>query len=423
MTRLSPPEPATKPRLEADRRPETAPVRTSSASKQEFVSDLLRISITPAAFVVIFLIYGLWLGSTFANVQLRMLDIHQQAPVLLLVLAVLPTITVGMFDLSVASMASLTATLTISLVINNDLPFPLVLAICLVVGLAGGLLNGILVEQFGMHTFIATLGTGGLFLGISNVISGAAQLSPVPGGLAPPAWFSGEATSFGNYSSQIPAWLGWCLIVATAVFLAHRLAHVLPLARRTSWIIGIAVSAAMLVVLAAVGWLTQIANGISWMIFFLIVVALLLWIAFEHTPYGRYARALGSNRDASRLAGVKVRRVGIGSFVLGGLLAAIAGIVLAAAQDGAAPDAAGSFLLPAFAAVFLSTVIFSRGRFTVWGALTGGIFLVWVGQGLAVGGFPYTWTQVVNGAVLILAVGASLLMGRRFVFRRRSPKS
>jgi ribose/xylose/arabinose/galactoside ABC-type transport system permease subunit len=389
-----------------------------AAPAHELLTNYLRASITPAAFVIIFVVYGLWLTSRFVSVPLRLLDIHQQAPTLLLALAVLPTVTIGQFDLSVASMASLTTTLTISLVIKNDLPFPAVLVICLAVGLAGGLLNGILVERFGMHTFIATLGTGGAFLGISNVISGSAQLSPVPGGLAPPTWFTGGASSFGDFGAVVPSWFGWLLLAGGAVFLAERLARNLPWSRRTAWLASAAVVGICFALLAGFGVTGEIVAGISWTILFLVVVATLAWAAFEHTPYGRYARALGSNRTASRLAGIKVQRVGIGSFIAGGFLAGVAGIVLASSQDGAAPDAAGSFLLPAFAAVFLSTVMFSRGRFTVWGALIGGTFLVWVGQGLSVGGFPYTWTQVVDGAVLVLAVGASLLMGRMTILRR-----
>jgi ribose/xylose/arabinose/galactoside ABC-type transport system permease subunit len=74
---------------------------------------------------------------------------------------------------------------------------------------------------------------------------------------------------------------------------------------------------------------------------------------------------------------------------------------------------AASFLLPAFAAAFLSTVVLSNGRFTVWGALVGGTFLVWVSQGLIVGGLPFTWTDVVNGTVLVIAVALSTVFFRR----------
>ncbi len=82
-------------------------------------------------------------------------------------------------------------------------------------------------------------------------------------------------------------------------------------------------------------------------------------------------------------------------------------------QGSASPDVAVGFLLPAFAAAFLSTVVLSTGRFTVWGAIIGGTFLVWISQGLIVGGLPFTWTDVVNGVVLVIAVALSTVFFRR----------
>ena len=86
---------------------------------------------------------------------------------------------------------------------------------------------------------------------------------------------------------------------------------------------------------------------------------------------------------------------------------------LASLNDSAAPGVAVDFLLPAFAAAFLSTVLFSRGGFTVWGTMTGGVFIVWVAQGLILGGLQYTWTDVVNGVVLVSAVALSTIFRAR----------
>ncbi len=63
--------------------------------------------------------------------------------------------------------------------------------------------------------------------------------------------------------------------------------------------------------------------------------------------------------------------------------------------------------------MFLSTVIFSSGRFTVMGTLLGAIFLVWIGQGLVVGGVSFQWTTVVNGLMLVIAVAVATFLRRR----------
>ena len=55
----------------------------------------------------------------------------------------------------------------------------------------------------------------------------------------------------------------------------------------------------------------------------------------------------------------------------------------------------------------------STGRFTVWGTIIGGIFVVWISQGLIIGGVEPQWTDIVNGAVLVSAVALSAFMRRR----------
>src|SRR5262249_12793502 len=80
---------------------------------------------------------------------------------------------------------------------------------------------------------------------------------------------------------------------------------------------------------------------------------------------------------------------------------------------GGRPPAADPLLLPAYAGAFLSTVILSRGRFHIWGAVAGSIALIYITSGLVVGGVPYTWTQVINGVVLIVTVSLSTFLHRR----------
>jgi ribose/xylose/arabinose/galactoside ABC-type transport system permease subunit len=155
-------------------------------------------------------------------------------------------------------------------------------------------------------------------------------------------------------------------------------------------------------------WLQEI----TWPVLLLIGIGAALWVVFRLTVTGRNIQAVGSNPLAARLAGVRTQREIIKSFIIGGVIAALAGIVLAAQQGAATPDVATGFLLPAFAAAFLSTVVFSAGRFSVWGTIIGGCFLIWVGQGLIAGGLPFSWLPVVNGVVLIVAVASSTFIRR-----------
>lgn len=370
-------------------------------------------SITFVAFLAVFLVYTIWLGDKFTSTDARALDIHQNTPVLLLGLAVLVTLIAGQFDLSVASMATLTTFLAVGLPINQEWPFALALAVCLAVGLVGGAVNGFLVVKLRVNTFIATLGTGGVFLGLSAVYSGGTQVvqSAEKGTL--PSWFSG-GNSLGAVGTKFPSALIWIGVAAAAVlvFLALRRNRP-PQTEVRRWD---AISAAAVVVIGIVLFVLGLPNwveAVSWTIGVLLIVALALWLLLDYTTFGRYLRATGSNPTAATLAGINPGKETFKAFVLGGVLAALAGVILGASQGTASPGAAVTFLLPAFAAAFLSTVILSTGRFHVWGTLIGGTFLVWVSQGLIVGGLPFTWTEVVNGVVLILAVAFSSIFRRR----------
>jgi len=397
----------------------SSPAATSSPSSDGVLRRVLggkgfQGSITFVAFLVVFAVYVIWLGDKFASTDARFLDIHQNAPVLILGLAVMGTLIAGQFDLSVGGMATLTTFLAIGLKINQDWPFAAVIAVCLGIGLVGGLVNGLLVMKLKVNTFIATLGTGGLFGGFASVYGKGTQLSPTADSAALPTWFTGP-DSIGAFGHKFPSWLLWVGFAAVAVglFLAVRRARPASQdARRWDAVAGLVTLLVAGLLIGVVGVDTWIEKA-SWTIGILLIVGLLVWVLFTRTTYGRYLHATGSNPEAARLAGVNPEKETIKAFVLGGFLAALAGIILAANQGSASPDAGVGFLLPAFAAAFLSTVVLSTGRFTVWGALVGGTFLVWVSQGLIVGGLAFTYTDVVNGVVLVLAVALSTTLGRR----------
>lgn len=384
--------------------------KQESAAQKFFRSKRLQASITFLAFIVIFVVMGLVLGSSFANVDSRMLNIHQNVPLLLLGLAGTITLVAGKFDLSVASMATLTAFLAVGLRVNQGLDMWLVLVICLVVGVAGGLVNGLLVERLNMNAFIATLGTGTVFAGISSVFAKGAAIIPKSDSPQIAEWF----TQLGSFMVKPPVWVTIVFLVVVVVFAFYIMQRMKPRRmKRNGWMVLSAV-----IVLASVGILLLIGlwtwlRAASWLVGLLLVVSIVMWIVLDLTVLGRSIKAVGSNASAAALAGVKTSSVVIRAFMIGGVLSALAGVIIASTQGSVSPDIAAAYLLPAFSAAFLSTVMFSNGRFTIWGTIIGGIFLAWAGQGLIVAGVPATWTNIVNGGLLLLAVALSTIM-RRF---------
>lgn len=365
---------------------------------------------TPAGFVLIFVVMEFWLARGFFVATPRVLNIHQNVPVLLLATAAVIGLLGGAFDLSIAGNATLAAFLVVGLTAVQELPFAVVVLAVLGVGALVGVVNGLIVTTLGVNVIIATLGTGSVLLGASSVYSNGAVLSTA-GGRPLPSWF----LEFGAFTTKLPMAVQLLLVAAAAVWAWSALGKMTPpRALRRAWaayraVFVLLAGAALFLALDLRGWLAAMSmlTGVY------LLTVFLVWVLMDRTTYGRSIKATGANPIAARLAGVRTNRETYRAFVASGLLSAVAGIAIAANQGSASPDVAGGFLLPAFAAAFLSTVIFSSGRFTVPGTAIGGIFIVWVAQGLIEGGLKFTWTDVVNGAVLIGAVSLSTLLRRR----------
>jgi ribose/xylose/arabinose/galactoside ABC-type transport system permease subunit len=380
-------------------------------------SDAVISSATLIGFVVILLgIYGPWLGGEFLNTGDRVFDVYQNVAPLLLSIGIVVALSAGQFDLSAGAMATMSVFLTVGLTGHQNLPLPLVLVIVLVVGVLGGLLNGFLVVGLRINAFIATLGTGAVFTGISELYSGGQTMSFTtnPEATRSALWFNGPH-GFGSFQAKPPVVLSW-LVVAIVLWCAWSAARLRWIAaarpRRRDLLLG-AGAVAVAVILQLLG----IPAGLNWTILVLLVAASVVWLVLRQTALGRAIYATGGNPVAARLAGIGVSRLMVGAFVTSGLFASLAGIVLTATQGNAVPGIADGFLLPAYAAAFLSTVIVSAGRFHIWGTVAGGLAVVWVAQGLVIGGLPFTWTDLINGAVLIIAVSLSTTLRRALMAR------
>lgn len=388
--------------------PAPAPAPVARRGRVQALRRLAESSGSFAAFLVLFGTYAVWLGGDFVNAEARLIDWHQATAMSLLGLAALVTLVAGQFDLSIAGMASVSAFLAIGLTTRQEWSFFTVLAFCLALGLVGGLLNGIIVVKFRVTAFIATLATGGIFVGISDVYSNATTVAPLADGPQMPEWFSGPG-SLGDFRTKPPEMLIWLVVgvaLALVVFTAYQRVRRGGMSAGRLVALGVAVAAAVTVLALGREWVTTV----SVMSLVLIGITTLLWVMMQFTTFGRHLRATGSNSAAARLAGVRTEGVTIASFALGGFIASLAGFTMASTQGSAAPGNAQSLLLIAFASAFLSTVLLSRGAFTVWGTVTGAVFLVWISSGLVVGGVPFTWSGLINGIVLALAVAVSSIL-------------
>ena len=149
--------------------------------------------------------------------------------------------------------------------------------------------------------------------------------------------------------------------------------------------------------------------GIPNPIIFMALVVAALWVLVERTAIGQEIQAVGGNQAAARLAGISVDRIKILGFAISGMCAALTGALLASRLGSGTTSAADSYLLTAFAAVFLGSATLRDGEFHVLGTFVGAMIIVFGFNGLNIFGAPTFSQYVFQGAILIIAVGLSSL--------------
>jgi erythritol transport system permease protein len=144
--------------------------------------------------------------------------------------------------------------------------------------------------------------------------------------------------------------------------------------------------------------------GLPAPIWLMIVVGALGAFVARKTPFGRQVYAIGGNERAAALAGVRVDRVKWAVYVISGVCAALAGLVIAAQLAAAHPATGETFELNAIAAVVLGGTSLSGGRGGVGGTLIGAFVIGVLSDGLILLGVSEFWQIVIKGLVIVVAV-------------------
>ena len=328
-------------------------------------------------------------------------------------------------DLSVGSLVGLIA-MTYALLMTDwmphllgmgeDFPFRWAIALGIGVGLGAlvGALQGFIIAYVGVPSFIVTLGGLLSIRGLIWYLSRGAAVS----GLDPNFQLLG-----GGAEGSIGGTLTWVVgivgCVAIVVLLANgrrgRRRFGFPL--RPMWaeaLIGGVACAAVLGLSAFANanlWPKSLTGGLDRAIGYPFPIILLLGVTLVMTwmatrrRFGRYVYAFGGNPDAAELAGINTRFTILKTYVLMGILCALAAAIAAARLNGSTLDVGQSYELYVIAAAVVGGTSFAGGIGTIPGAVLGGVFMQTLAYGLSYAGVDSPGQNVVAGIVLILAVG------------------
>jgi ribose transport system permease protein len=313
------------------------------------MTQTLRQSGTLLGFATILIFLTIQLPETFLTAR-NLINISQQLSMLAVVAATMTIVMVmNDFDLSVGSMASL-AGIVAAVLFAAGFPVWVGLLAALSVGLLGGLFNGFLVSILGILPFVATLGTLTVFSGTAFLMSDGKTIF----GRDIPEGFSGFARA------------------------------------------GIEIGDMKIPFLT----LTALA------------VILVCWFILEQTNFGRRLYAIGGNREAAHLAGIRVKRLRLMAFALTGLGAAGAGLMYAARVASANPTQGSGLMLDAIAAVFLGMTMSRQGEPRVLYTLVGVLMLGVLDNGLTQLRVDSYVREILVGLIVISAVAIAAFSKR-----------
>ncbi|MFQ5622710.1 MAG: ABC transporter permease [Paracoccaceae bacterium] len=280
--------------------------------------------------------------------------------------AAISMLSIGMFlviltagiDLSVGSVLAL-GMMTLAVANAHGWPWPVVLVLSPIMGMIAGFINGMGITKLRMpHPFIMTLGMLFMARGLANLISGGVPYSGLPYAV--------------RYIGSARIYLGE--IDGTRLNLP--------------------------VVLIAT-----------------IVVYFIFWVLLEHTVFGRRVYAIGGNPQAARVSGINVEKMLVIVYTLCGLMAGVAGLIMAGRTNSGFPNAGIGMELEAIAAVIIGGASFFGGRGHVLGIFGGVIIMGLIKNGLNLNDVSSFWQQILIGAIIVLAVFIDVL--RRDLGTRR----
>lgn len=139
-------------------------------------------------------------------------------------------------------------------------------------------------------------------------------------------------------------------------------------------------------------------------IILIVVLVIIMSFVLNHTKVGRYTIAIGSNKEATRLAGVNVKFYHVLAYAICGLFAGMAGVAYAATYATIYPGSGAGFEMEAISGAIVGGVSASGGSGTILGAFLGVIVICLMKVGLPFIGLQSNWQQIITGFVLIAAI-------------------
>ncbi len=386
---------------------------SNNGSVQSVVSNLtkqFRTNIQTYAIIVamvfLWILFSIATGGLYLSAQNISNLIRQMTVTSFLAVGMVLVIVTGGIDLSVGKVAGFVSVIVAQLQANVwHKIFPeqelLAAVLSVVVGLAIGTLigalQGYIISYLAVPSFIVTLGAQWAFNGGILIVT---QGKTIPANQPSFSWIG---------QGYLKPTHGWIVAAGVVVLLFYTMFNSRQKKRRYGFELSPLYMDVLKTALYSVLILAYVAivnsfNGVSIPVLLLAIAAVVMAYVSNNTRFGRYAYAIGGNREAARLSGVNIKKNVFSIFVVMGLLCGVSGIVLASYIGYGTVAAGQGYELDAIASCILGGTSTLGGEGTVFGAMVGALIMASLTNGLQILNVPSSWQYVVKGIVLILAV-------------------
>jgi len=329
----------------------------------------------------------------------------QNSYVITMALGMLLIIVSGWIDLSVGSVVAVVGALAGVLIVRYHVNWVAVVAISLLVGAAIGAFQGYWVAYLKIPSFIVTLAGFLMFRGLTIALLRGESVGPFPRGFQNIS--SGFIPDFFQYEGfHVTTMLIGVILSILLIWLDLR-------ARNNQQKYGFEVTPFYFFVIKNIG-ITVAVMGLCYLMasykglpnVLVLLFVLIAGYAFmtSQTVIGRRIYAMGGNVKAAMLSGVNTTRLLFYTFVNMGVLAALAGLIVAARLNSSTPNAGDGMELDVIAACFIGGASPTGGVGKVIGAVVGAFLIGVLNNGMSIMGVGIDWQKVVKGVVLLVAV-------------------
>ncbi|MEF9998923.1 MAG: sugar ABC transporter permease [Lachnospiraceae bacterium] len=369
------------------------------------------------ALIAIFIIFNLLTGgknSTSVNINNLVM---QNGYVVILATGMLLCVLTGNIDLGVGSIVAVTGAVAAILVVDKGTSVPVAFLAALGIGLLSGCFVGFFIAFLGIPPFVVTLATMLMGRGLTYTLLQARTKGPLPESFVKVGAGFLPTMKVGIAGRELDLVCIVIAAVATLLLIVFELKDMRTkkkygFSTSPMWQVGLKVA-----IIAGIVWFFFLKlaeyNGVPIVLALMAVVVAIYHFITSKTVAGRQIYALGGNVKAAKLSGINTKKVFFWVYANMGLLAAVAGIVLAARNASATPKAGDGFELDAIGSCYIGGAAAAGGVGTIVGAVVGAFIMGILNNGMSLMNLSTDIQKVVKGLVLLGAVTFDVLSSKK----------